>query len=101
MRESAVLARAISSGGERFPDTEEVVGSNPTSPTRIAAGQRPVVDHDGGLLDGLLKSARRLRVGLPRLRSVLSTARALRAIASPIPARVEHVFDDEEDACPG
>ena len=53
-----VFQGAISSGGERFPDTEEVVGSNPTSPTRITAGQRPVVDHDGGLFGALATSAR-------------------------------------------
>jgi hypothetical protein len=29
-----ILSRAISSAGERFPDTEEVVGSNPAPPTR-------------------------------------------------------------------
>jgi hypothetical protein len=26
-------ARALSSAGERFPDTEEVTGSNPVAPT--------------------------------------------------------------------
>src|ERR1700709_493999 len=32
------IARAISSGGERFPDTEEVIGSNPISPTGPTSG---------------------------------------------------------------
>src|SRR6478752_6339937 len=32
---------AISSAGERFPDTEEVTGSIPVSPTSITAGQGP------------------------------------------------------------
>ena len=35
-----VCRRAISSGGERLPDTEEVSGSNPLSPTiLVAVGQ--------------------------------------------------------------
>lgn len=32
--------RALSSGGERFPDTEEVTSSNLVAPTNIFAGQR-------------------------------------------------------------
>ena len=31
--------RAIGAVVARFPDTEEVTGSNPVSPTRITAGQ--------------------------------------------------------------
>lgn len=34
-----VSTRAISSAGERFPDTEEVTGSIPVSRTRVYAGQ--------------------------------------------------------------
>ena len=33
-------ARAIGAAVARFPDTEEVTGSNPVSPTNITAGQR-------------------------------------------------------------
>jgi hypothetical protein len=33
MKRGALCARAISSGGERFLDAEEVSGSNPLSPT--------------------------------------------------------------------
>ncbi len=33
--------RAIGAAGARFPDTEEVTGSIPVSPTSITAGQRP------------------------------------------------------------
>ena len=33
--------RAIGAAVARFPDTEEVTGSNPVSPTRETAGQRP------------------------------------------------------------
>ena len=33
--------RAISSAGERFPDTEEVTGSIPVSRTTVSAGQAP------------------------------------------------------------
>src|SRR5690348_15717356 len=33
--------RAVSSAGERFPDTEEVTGSNPVRPTRSAPCPRP------------------------------------------------------------
>jgi hypothetical protein len=36
-------ARARSSAGERFPDTEEVTGSNPVAPTTILAGQSTTV----------------------------------------------------------
>jgi hypothetical protein len=32
--------QARSSGGERFPDTEEVVGSNPIAPTKQIKGLR-------------------------------------------------------------
>jgi hypothetical protein len=34
-------ARARSSAGERFPDTEEVTGSNPVAPTTVLAGHGP------------------------------------------------------------
>ena len=34
------IPRAISSAGERFPDTEEVTGSIPVSRTRLYAAQR-------------------------------------------------------------
>src|ERR1043165_9886304 len=37
----ASTARALSSGGERFLDAEEVRGSNPLAPTREPAGQAP------------------------------------------------------------
>src|ERR1700734_2106264 len=41
LRGSALVAsrrgtRAVSSAGERFPDTEEVTGSNPVRPTRFS-----------------------------------------------------------------
>ena len=36
-------ARALSSGGERFLDTEEVGGSNPPAPTTKRAGQAPIL----------------------------------------------------------
>ena len=36
---SMIVSRALSSGGERFPDTEEVRGSNPLAPTEKSAGQ--------------------------------------------------------------
>ena len=39
---SAVIARAIGAAGARFPDTEEVTGSIPVSPTKVCAGQRLV-----------------------------------------------------------
>jgi hypothetical protein len=42
MKRGALCARAISSGGERFLDAEEVSGSNPLSPTtkkRFFAGK--------------------------------------------------------------
>src|ERR1019366_3520010 len=35
----ASASRAVSSAGERFPDTEEVTGSIPVPPTRVVAGQ--------------------------------------------------------------
>jgi hypothetical protein len=36
------VTRARSSAGERFPDTEEVTGSNPVAPTTVLPGQRPI-----------------------------------------------------------
>ena len=39
---SAVRSRAIGAAGARFPDTEEVTGSIPVSPTRVCAVQRLV-----------------------------------------------------------
>ena len=39
---SIAALRAVSSGGERFLDTEEVRGSNPLPPTREVAGRRAV-----------------------------------------------------------
>src|SRR3984885_10235919 len=35
--------RAVSSAGERFPDTEEVTGSNPVRPTSTNALLRPAL----------------------------------------------------------
>src|ERR1019366_1487971 len=35
----ASASRAVSSAGERFPDTEEVTGSNPVSPTRSSRSE--------------------------------------------------------------
>ena len=45
---SARTVRAISSAGERFPDTEEVTGSIPVSPTSIIAApsRYPTVEQD-------------------------------------------------------
>ena len=39
--------RAIGAAVARFPDTEEVTGSIPVSPTSITAGQRPFRDFPG------------------------------------------------------
>ena len=48
------VPRALSSGGERFPDAEEVVGSNPSAPTReppvVAGGSCYLgVNREGGV----------------------------------------------------
>ncbi len=42
--------RAISSAGERFPDTEEVTGSIPVSRTTVSPGQRHFLRKLGGCL---------------------------------------------------
>src|ERR1019366_1411692 len=39
----ASASRAVSSAGERFPDTEEVTGSIPVPPTRVFQGQRVAI----------------------------------------------------------
>ena len=39
--------RAIGAAVARFPDTEEVTGSIPVSPTSITAGHRPATDNSG------------------------------------------------------
>jgi hypothetical protein len=41
---------AIGAAVARFPDTEEVTGSIPVSPTSVYAGQRPVSRHGTGLV---------------------------------------------------
>ena len=61
-------ARALSSVGERFPDTEEVRGSNPLAPTTKPAGQRRFTRP---LPEGRVQPARRSAPPStpPRLRS--------------------------------
>jgi hypothetical protein len=48
--ESLFTTWAIGAAVARFPDTEEVTGSIPVSPTRITAGQRPLALGEGPLL---------------------------------------------------
>ena len=49
-RQHHTLTRAIGAAVARFPDTEEVTGSNPVSPTSNTAGQRPVSRNGTGLV---------------------------------------------------
>ncbi len=52
------VSSAISSAGERFPDTEEVTGSIPVSRTSVTAGQRHVL---GSCAQGAKTRSRQLR----------------------------------------
>jgi hypothetical protein len=50
---SEIYPGAISSAGERFPDTEEVTGSIPVSRTKICAGQSTFLAIDANRQDDI------------------------------------------------
>jgi hypothetical protein len=50
---SIFLPGAVSSAGERFPDTEEVAGSIPVPRTTVYAGQTLFLDRRGGYVPNM------------------------------------------------
>src|SRR6185369_5504710 len=74
-------SRAISSAGERFPDTEEVTGSIPVSRTSIVAVQIPHAgntDHPCGLFVGYRYAA------VPKIPGLLNPSTSLRYALGPV-----------------
>src|SRR5438093_11030262 len=76
--------RALSSGGERFPDTEEVRGSNPLAPTRTVWTSQLI-----GLLE---RRSRAGRSNLPRAGEIA------RGATCGVPAVAQRIHPDANSA---